>query len=137
MKRFYKLLVLAFIASLASTASAYDFMEGGLAYKINSDGNSVTVTYQQAPSHPHPTYSNASGSLTIPSSVTYNGKNYSVTSIGNSAFFNCSGFTGSLTIPNSVTSIGRFAFEGCSGFTGSLNIPNSVTSIGAAASPAR
>ena len=33
------------------------------------------------------------------------------------------------TIPNSVTSIGNYAFYGCSGLT-SVTIPNSVTSIG-------
>ena len=54
----------------------------------------------------------------------------SVTTIGDWAFYNCSGFTGSLTIPNSVTTIGEVAFFGCSGFTGSLTISNSVTSIG-------
>jgi len=32
-----------------------------------------------------------------------------VTSIGQSAFYNCSGLT-SVTIPNSVTSIGEYAF---------------------------
>ena len=53
-----------------------------------------------------------------------------VTHIGNYAFYECSGFTGSLTIPNSVTTIGNYAFYECSGFTGSLTIPNSVTSIG-------
>ena len=127
MKRFYKLLVLAFIASLASTASAYDFMAGGLAYNINADGNSVTVTYENSSS---PRYTNASGSLTIPSTVTYSGKTYTVTAIAQSAFDGCSGFTGSLNIPNSVTSIGDYAFLYCSGFTGSLTIPNSVTSIG-------
>lgn len=52
----------------------------------------------------------------------------SVTSIGNSAFDNCSSLT-SITIPNSVTSIGSYAFSGCSGLT-SVNIPNSVTNIG-------
>ena len=52
----------------------------------------------------------------------------SVTSIGNSAFYGCSGLT-SVTIPNSVTSIGSSAFRGCSGLT-SVPIPNSVTSIG-------
>ena len=36
----------------------------------------------------------------------------SVTSIGNSAFYNCYGLT-SITIPNSVTSIGDSAFDGC------------------------
>ena len=51
-----------------------------------------------------------------------------VTSIGNLAFYNCSGLT-SVTIPNNVTSIGNGAFKGCSGLT-SVTIPNSVTSIG-------
>ena len=52
----------------------------------------------------------------------------SVTSIGSSAFQNCSGLT-SVSIPNSVSSIGNFVFRGCSGLT-SVSIPNSVTSIG-------
>ena len=54
----------------------------------------------------------------------------SVTSIGSYAFGFCVGFNGSLTIGNSVTSIESYAFSGCSGFNGSLTIPNSVTSIG-------
>ena len=52
----------------------------------------------------------------------------SVTSIGNCAFYGCSGLT-SLTIPDSVTSIGSYAFRDCSGLT-SVTIPDSVTSIG-------
>ena len=53
-----------------------------------------------------------------------------ITHIGDHAFYNCSGFIGNLTIPDSVTSIGSGAFWGCGGFTGNLAIPNSVTSIG-------
>ena len=69
-----------------------------------------------------------SGSVVIPEKVTYESVEYSVTSIGNSAFYYCSGLT-SVTIPNSVTSIGGSAFSKCSGLT-SVTIPNSVTSIG-------
>ena len=52
----------------------------------------------------------------------------SVTSIGDYAFYGCTGLT-SITIPNGVTSIGYYAFYGCTGLT-SITIPNGVTSIG-------
>ena len=55
----------------------------------------------------------------------------SVTSIGSSAFYGCTGLT-SVTIGNSVTSIGNGAFYNCSGLT-SVNIGNGVTSIGSSA----
>ena len=64
-------------------------------------------------------YPGAKTSVTIPSSVT---------SIGDGAFYGCSGLT-SVSIPNSVTSIGGSAFSNCSGLT-SVSIGNSVTSIG-------
>ncbi|MBP1532723.1 MAG: leucine-rich repeat protein, partial [Ruminococcus sp.] len=50
-----------------------------------------------------------------------------VTSIGASAFYNCSNLA-SVTIPNSVTSIGFDAFYGCSNLE-NVTIPNSVTTI--------
>ena len=51
----------------------------------------------------------------------------SVTSIGDSAFSDCSGLK-SITIPEGVTSIGNSAFSGCSGLK-SITIPKKVTSI--------
>lgn len=68
-----------------------------------------------------------SGSVNIPASVTYNGVEYSVTSISEYAFSN-SELT-SVTIPNSVTSISNYAFCKSRELT-SVTIPNSVTSIG-------
>ena len=100
---------------------AYDFSythQGTtLYYNITSD-NTVDVAGDNS----------VSGAVVIPSSVTNNGTTYSVTSIGYSAFYSCSGLT-SVTIPNSVTSIGKWAFISCSGLT-SVTIPHSVTSIG-------
>ena len=54
-----------------------------------------------------------------------------VTSIGDHAFWDCSGLT-SVTIPDGVTSIGDSAFSGCTALT-SVTIPGSVTSIGGGA----
>lgn len=51
-----------------------------------------------------------------------------VTSIGNSAFYNCGRLT-SVSIPKGVTSIGDSAFYNCESLT-SVNIPEGVTSIG-------
>ena len=51
-----------------------------------------------------------------------------ITSIGNYAFYRCTGLTGELKIPASVTSIGEQAFYGCSGLTNAA-IPDGVTSI--------
>ena len=68
------------------------------------------------------------GSVEIPESVTKDGIEYRVTSIGSKAFAECIGLT-SVTIGNNVTSIGNSAFYGCRDLT-SITIPNSVTSIG-------
>ena len=69
-------------------------------------------------------YSGTSANVIIPSYY----KGYNVTSIGSSAFYNCSGLT-SVIIPDNVTSIGNYAFYNCSGLT-SVTIGNSVMSIG-------
>ena len=129
-----RLAILASITILALSASAYDFMVNGIAYKYlnGSSGSAVEVTTNYY-SYSNYSYSNYNGLTTanIPSTVTHNERSYSVTSIGGGAFGYCSGLT-SVTIPNSVTSIGGDAFYDCGGLT-SVTIPNSVTSIGSRA----
>lgn len=51
-----------------------------------------------------------------------------VTSIGNGAFYGCTGLK-AIDIPEAVTSIGNAAFMDCSGIT-KIKIPENVTSIG-------
>ena len=123
MKRFFTF----FFALVATTALwAYDFQSGDLYYNITSSSEpyTVEVTYQYRRSSDN--YSHLTTAV-IPETVTYDGITYSVTSIGNLAFVQCSSLT-SITIPNSVTSIGNSAFYKCSGLT-EITIPNSVTSI--------
>jgi hypothetical protein len=67
------------------------------------------------------------GELTIPAAA--NG--YTVTEIGDKAFFGCNKLT-KVNIPNGVKSIGSDAFWGCKGLT-TLDIPSSMTTIGGGA----
>ena len=96
----------------APAAWAYDFEADGIYYNIlSSDDKTVAVTYR---SYSFGYSSDYSGDVTIPATVTHNGTEYRVTSIGSSAFSGCTDLT-EITIPNSVTSIGYGAFSGCTG----------------------
>jgi len=118
-------LVAYFLFFVICTISwAYDAKIDGIYYNFN--GNEAIVTYQKV-STTYGYISDYSGSVVIPSTITYNGKNYTVTTIGFQAFNECTGLT-AVTIPNSITHIGSHTFYGCSGLK-SVTIPNSVTSI--------
>ena len=129
MKKLFFILVLC-LYSLSSWAYVFDTTTSSnqtLYYNIISSSD-LTVEVVPPTSTSWTGYTKPTGSLTIPSTVTYNGATYSVVSIGSRAFADCSGLD-SITIPNSVTSIGEWAFYYCSGLT-SLTIPSSVTTIG-------
>ena len=124
MKKLFTLF-LAFVASVG-ILRAYDFQVGNLYYNILTfQTNAVEVTCELEYD-----YSNYSGLTTveIPNTVTYQGTTYSVTGIGDNAFFLCNSLN-SLTFGNSVISIGDNAFCSCSSLN-SVNFGNSVTSIG-------
>ena len=83
-----------------------DFFEvDGICYKIIG-ANEVAVTYGN----------NYSGEVVIPETVTCDGMNFTVTTIGGRAFAGCTGLT-SVVIPNSVTTVDYSAFYGCSALT--------------------
>ena len=109
-----KLYLFTLLLALPLLASAYDCQVDGIYYNLIPKGNVAEVTYQKFENDIY--YSDYSGSVVIPEKFTYEGVEYSVTSIGISAFSFCTGLT-SLTIPNSVTSIENGAFFGCSGLT--------------------
>lgn len=119
-----KLSTLLFFIVLSLTVWSYDFSVGQLCYNILSE-TEVEITYEHNPIGGNSAYPSLSGDIVIPSSVTYNETTYMVTSVGDSAFYDCS--FSSITIPNSVISIGEWAFSRCS-FT-SITIPNSVATI--------
>ena len=147
-----KLFLASFFALLSICANAYDFEADGICYNITGD-NTVEVT-----SNSNGEYA---GDIVIPNTVIYDSKEYGVTSIGDAAFYGCSGLTSIIVasgnsvydsrnncnaiiktsdnslvsgckntvIPASVTSIGDYAFYNCSGLI-TIDIPEGVTSIG-------
>ena len=67
-------------------------------------------------------------SVDIPETYNYNGENYTITKIGEEAFFECRNIV-NITLPNSITDIGKKAFLGCE-LLENINIPSGVTNIG-------
>ena len=123
MKNKFFLATALLLITFASWAS--DVSVDGIWYTFNRINITATVSYR---GKSYLTYSNEyTGSVVIPSTITYNDTVWRVTSIGNSAFRSCTGVT-SVTIPSGVTSIGNSAFKGCTSLL-SVSIPNSVTSI--------
>ena len=156
-KRFVSLLValsitLTFLPIGAVAAPTNEIIQGNLKYTVNNytvndGGESVTVSGTSESTSEKPTH------LTIGSSISSNGKNYTVTEIGNwafkewntltevtlphtveiigfQAFFNCSNLT-NVTIPEGVRKIGQKAFNGCSQLT-SITIPSTIENMNTA-----
>lgn len=101
-----------------AASSPVDFVADDIAYSINADGASVSVTAKS------PKYT---GDVILPESVTNSGVTYTVSAIGETAFIQCTELT-SVVVPSSVTSVGMGAFLGCSALT-RVDLPQSITEI--------
>ena len=119
-----RIITFIFATMLAGQAWAADFLSGKLLYNITSDTEPYTVEVARKSSHYNMT------TIEIPEYVYYNSRKYTVTGIGQQAFYGEKLMT-SVTIPNTITSIGISAFSDCTGLT-TITIPNSVTNISSA-----
>ena len=92
--------------------------EGNLTYRVNDDGQTVTLTNG----------SSATGSITIPAAVEQDGISYPVTRVGGNAFASCLQLV-SVTFSGNIDSIGVEAFAHCWRLV-SVTFSGNVGSIG-------
>lgn len=137
MKHLYlKLFVLSALFFAGGNANAYDCEVDGIYYNIIND-STAEVTYNTEYTY--------TGDITIPQTIIYNGNEYRIKSIGNSAFKNCKDIN-IIKIPEGVVTIKQSAFSGCSNITNivpystkygdgtnSVIIPNTIKTIGESA----
>lgn len=80
----------ALLMFICQSLSAHDFEVDGIYYTyLSQEDKTVSVTYRGDDRFAHT--KNYSGNVVIPATVTYQGMTYSVTSIGEDAFYKCTG----------------------------------------------
>lgn len=127
------LLIIAVLSTLnikASYTPHSDFNVDGIYYRINNDGNTVTVTFRGTLTFAGVSHGTYSGDVTIPETVEYDGQTYTVTAIDQVAFYYCN--VTSVSLPFTLKTIGLEAFRGCRNLT-ELVLPNGLERIDAAA----
>ena len=125
MKRTLSFLTLAMCATMGAWAQV---KIGNIYYNLDEDTKTAEVTKPQSAYDYTFKYS---GDIVIPASVTYEGKDYTVTSVGKSTFSAFYGIT-SIVLPTSLRNIGEYAFSSCIGLY-ALEIPEGVETIGKSA----
>ena len=112
---FMKLLFTMLLALIAATVNAQEFMVDDICYNILSEDDR-TVEVAESPY-------GYSGEVVIPAEVTYDGRTYQVTTIGDYAFNDCDALT-SVSMPE-VTTISEWAFRYCSALI-SVSMPKAI-----------
>lgn len=111
--------ILSFVVCLAYSQT--ELTVDGLNYSLDSNNKTATVIQNYTvPDH-----------VTIPSTITVNDIEYTITELGSMAFGKCTNII-SVTIPSTVTKIGNNAFYYCTSLK-TIEIPNSVVNIGESA----
>ncbi len=118
--------LLLLIFAFCGGASASDIQTDGIYYNFDDVNLTAEVTYKGKCRCGGNTYE---GVITIPETVTYEGKTYRVTSIGEYAFSSNMNLTG-VIIPTTIESIGYSAFIGCRKLTDvTFKKPSNVKTI--------
>jgi hypothetical protein len=100
----------------------------GIYYNLNTSDQTASVTYNNIYDESYyPMKMDYTRFVIIPSKVKHNNIEYTVTAIGDSAFYRNWEIT-NISIPGSVTSIGKYAFYGCSVIE-RIILPNNITEI--------
>lgn len=126
MKKIYGLLAWLAGMTVSLSASAYDFEVDGIYYNILSIPEAkVEVTYREYTNYKYE--SGYEGDMVLPSTVTLNSRVFTVTRIGENAFYQNEKLI-SIQLPEHLESIGTNAFYECDHLTG-INLPSELTSI--------
>ncbi|MGM9712596.1 MAG: leucine-rich repeat domain-containing protein [Prevotella sp.] len=102
----------------AIAGKVVDYTDNGFVFRLYCDDGVADLVQ----------YTGSATEVTIPSSVRYEGTEYSVTTLGKECFYKNSTLQ-SVSIPSSVTSLGDNCFGSCTSLT-SIVIPSSVTEMG-------
>jgi len=106
-----------------SAAVCYDFECDGIYYKENG-GQAIVMPRDNG-------YNSYSGAVSIPSTVSHDGRTLTVTAIGDMAFARCGNLT-RVDIPSTVKTIGKYAFTHCESLA-EVKIGSGVERIGSRA----
>ncbi len=120
-----KIIIIAMLLATVSVARAFDFSQvapSGQTLYYDIVGTVVKVVNPDWDYYEKPV-----GSMVMPQSVTWEGTEYTVTTVGASAFEECSGLT-RVVVPEGVTSIEGFAFYRCSSLD-TIELPSTLTVI--------
>ena len=114
------LILLASFSTIYADEGGYDAQIDGVYYLFDAQNKTAKVSNNNSAYHSY------SGDLVVPEKITWNGNQYTVTSINSYAFSN--DLITSISLPASITEIGEYAFSNCKELS-SIVIPSNVVNI--------